>query len=148
MEGFPKQVLPLLQSCWAEDPKLRPEFKEITETLSTMLHQNRCSARPTLTSINEIEEVDSNGGEEEIPNAQQAPKSQDLRDQENIPKQDDEGTEKPNAKDGTEGDESQSQTQNRAQNPSPDSDGSKPKKKSKLKCLLKYFPCLRNCFGN
>jgi hypothetical protein len=32
-----EDIVPLLQSCWVEDPKLRPEFKEITETLRKIL---------------------------------------------------------------------------------------------------------------
>jgi hypothetical protein len=32
-----EDIVPLLQSCWVEDPKLRPEFKEITEILRKIL---------------------------------------------------------------------------------------------------------------
>ncbi|KAL2333682.1 hypothetical protein Fmac_014895 [Flemingia macrophylla] len=38
VEEFPKDLLPLLQSCWEEDPNLRPEFSEITQTLTKLLH--------------------------------------------------------------------------------------------------------------
>ncbi|XP_020202058.1 serine/threonine/tyrosine-protein kinase HT1 [Cajanus cajan] len=38
VEEFPKDLLPLLQSCWEEDPNLRPEFSEITQTLAEFLH--------------------------------------------------------------------------------------------------------------
>ena len=38
VEEFPENLLPLLQSCWEEDPKLRPEFSEITQTLAKLLH--------------------------------------------------------------------------------------------------------------
>ncbi|WVZ25374.1 hypothetical protein V8G54_003918 [Vigna mungo] len=38
LEGFPEVLLPLLQSCWEEDPKLRPEFSEITQILEKLLH--------------------------------------------------------------------------------------------------------------
>ncbi|XP_047156394.1 serine/threonine/tyrosine-protein kinase HT1-like [Vigna umbellata] len=38
LEGFPEVLLPLLQSCWAEDPKLRPEFSEISQILENLLH--------------------------------------------------------------------------------------------------------------
>jgi len=41
LEGFPEVLLPLLQSCWAEDPKLRPEFSEITKVLAKLLHNYR-----------------------------------------------------------------------------------------------------------
>ncbi|AET03958.1 kinase superfamily protein, putative [Medicago truncatula] len=36
VDDFPKDLLPLLQSCWEEDPKLRPEF--------TLNHSKSCKA--------------------------------------------------------------------------------------------------------
>ncbi|KAK2354384.1 Protein kinase superfamily protein [Trifolium repens] len=37
LDELPEDIVPLLQSCWVEDPKLRPEFKEITEILRKIL---------------------------------------------------------------------------------------------------------------
>ncbi|PON36325.1 Serine/threonine protein kinase [Parasponia andersonii] len=39
LDEIPKEIGSLLQSCWAEDPKSRPEFKEITNSLLE-LYQN------------------------------------------------------------------------------------------------------------
>ncbi|CAM8934651.1 unnamed protein product [Rhodiola kirilowii] len=44
VEKIPKEIVPLVQSCWAEDSSVRPEFAEITETLSVFL-QKLCSAQ-------------------------------------------------------------------------------------------------------
>lgn len=54
VEGLPGDIVSLLQSCWAEDPKVRPEFKEITATLTNLLH----NFFPTETKPSEIEEID------------------------------------------------------------------------------------------
>jgi len=40
LEGFPEVLLPLLQSCWEEDPKLLPEFSKITQILEKLLHHS------------------------------------------------------------------------------------------------------------
>jgi hypothetical protein len=37
LDELPEDIVPLLQSCWVEDPKLRPEFNEITGTLTKIL---------------------------------------------------------------------------------------------------------------
>ncbi|EOA13463.1 hypothetical protein CARUB_v10026506mg [Capsella rubella] len=37
LENLPEGVVPILQSCWAEDPDARPEFKEITVSLTNLL---------------------------------------------------------------------------------------------------------------
>ncbi|KAJ1415287.1 Serine-threonine/tyrosine-protein kinase, catalytic domain [Sesbania bispinosa] len=136
VDEFPTPVLPLLQSCWAEDPKLRPEFTEITETLAELL-QNFWPPRTTLSSITEIEEIESSD-DEEIPKAHES--SLDSGEENNIPKHhdDDYGTRKPNG--GTES-ESHSQSR-RAQTPLPASTEGKPKKKSKFRFLLS---CFRSC---
>ncbi|KAL9327034.1 hypothetical protein ACSQ67_007679 [Phaseolus vulgaris] len=61
LEGFPEVLLPLMQSCWEEDPNLRPEFSEITQILEKLLHHS--------TSISpEIEECPITSVEEPIPN--------------------------------------------------------------------------------
>lgn len=33
---IPHQIAPLLQTCWSDDPKSRPEFRDITEYLSNL----------------------------------------------------------------------------------------------------------------
>lgn len=40
VDNFPKELLPLLESCWEEDQKLRPEFVEIIQTLTKLLHSS------------------------------------------------------------------------------------------------------------
>ncbi|XP_057971289.1 serine/threonine/tyrosine-protein kinase HT1-like [Malania oleifera] len=42
LENLPKEFVPLLQSCWAEDPAQRPEFMQITDILISIL-DNYCS---------------------------------------------------------------------------------------------------------
>ncbi|XP_010465026.1 PREDICTED: serine/threonine-protein kinase HT1-like [Camelina sativa] len=37
VENLPEGVVSILQSCWAEDPDARPEFKEITVSLTNLL---------------------------------------------------------------------------------------------------------------
>ncbi|PIA52542.1 hypothetical protein AQUCO_01000428v1 [Aquilegia coerulea] len=37
LDDLPPDLVPLLESCWAEDPASRPEFKEIIVTLSNLL---------------------------------------------------------------------------------------------------------------
>uniref|UniRef100_A0A7N0RBQ9 Protein kinase domain-containing protein n=1 Tax=Kalanchoe fedtschenkoi TaxID=63787 RepID=A0A7N0RBQ9_KALFE len=39
IEKIPKEIVPLMESCWAEDSSMRPEFAEITKTLSVFLQQ-------------------------------------------------------------------------------------------------------------
>nr|XP_004509294.1 serine/threonine-protein kinase STY13-like [Cicer arietinum] len=46
VDEFPNDLLPLLQSCWAENPNLRPEFAEITNILTQVL-QNFQTKRTT-----------------------------------------------------------------------------------------------------
>lgn len=52
VQDVPKALVPFLESCWAEDPKCRPEFMEITDFLHSF-----CS---TLTKAVEIEDRKSN----------------------------------------------------------------------------------------
>lgn len=49
VDEFPAEILPLLQSCWAEDPKLRPEFTEITQTLTKLLHKTETEDHHRIT---------------------------------------------------------------------------------------------------
>ncbi|XP_015578396.3 serine/threonine/tyrosine-protein kinase HT1 isoform X1 [Ricinus communis] len=38
LENVPEELATLLQSCWSEDPALRPEFTEITKYLTNFMH--------------------------------------------------------------------------------------------------------------
>ncbi|XP_015890194.3 serine/threonine/tyrosine-protein kinase HT1 [Ziziphus jujuba] len=58
LENIPKDLVPLLQSCWGEDPKSRPEFMEITVSLSN--YQNSLSIDIKATEIVETEHPKSN----------------------------------------------------------------------------------------
>ncbi|KAH7520066.1 hypothetical protein FEM48_Zijuj08G0104400 [Ziziphus jujuba var. spinosa] len=58
LENIPKDLVPLLQSCWGEDPKSRPEFMEITVSLSN--YQNLLSIDIKATEIVETEHPKSN----------------------------------------------------------------------------------------
>ncbi|XP_061342315.1 serine/threonine/tyrosine-protein kinase HT1-like [Gastrolobium bilobum] len=130
LDEFPQHLLPLVQSCWAEDPKQRPEFTEITETL-TMFLQHCYSTRTTLASITEIEEIDSNS-EESCPKIRaKGPKSV-----KNISIHDHGTIIKPKDRIKCEFESLRGE-----QNPYSDTAESKPKKKSKLKSLLKCFRC-------
>ncbi|OIV94778.1 hypothetical protein TanjilG_12991 [Lupinus angustifolius] len=61
LDEFPGCLVPLVKSCWEEDPKLRPEFKEITTTLTTLLRVCRSTGTIALTRIAESdEELESN----------------------------------------------------------------------------------------
>ncbi|XVF17855.1 hypothetical protein REPUB_Repub10bG0160900 [Reevesia pubescens] len=53
VESLPRDIVSLLESCWAEDPKIRPEFKEISGTLTNFLH-NICSTETTPPKTVEI----------------------------------------------------------------------------------------------
>ncbi|KAE8655107.1 auxin-induced protein 15A-like [Hibiscus syriacus] len=54
VEGLPTEIASLLQSCWEEDPKIRPEFKEITAYLTNLLHKC-CSAEMETTPPKMVE---------------------------------------------------------------------------------------------
>ncbi|XP_022773983.1 serine/threonine-protein kinase HT1-like [Durio zibethinus] len=59
VEGLPRDIVSLLQSCWTEDPKSRPEFKEITGSLANFL-QNICPTETTSTPPKVVETDYSN----------------------------------------------------------------------------------------
>ncbi|KAK8710363.1 hypothetical protein V6N13_145689 [Hibiscus sabdariffa] len=63
VEGLPTEIGSLLQSCWAEDPKIRPEFKEISVYLTSFLRKC-CSAETTPPKIEEIDRSGSHAKEE------------------------------------------------------------------------------------
>ncbi|KAK9948663.1 hypothetical protein M0R45_004228 [Rubus argutus] len=67
LENIPKDIIPLLESCWAEDPKDRPEFMEVTDYLSNF-YQELCSeeTKPPPKVI-ETEDYDRNIKEEDSP---------------------------------------------------------------------------------
>ncbi|XP_045809818.1 serine/threonine/tyrosine-protein kinase HT1-like [Trifolium pratense] len=62
LDEFPEEIVPLLQSCWVEDPKLRPEFKEITGTLIRILQNIYTTKINALASIKQ--DVEANGESE------------------------------------------------------------------------------------
>ncbi|CAA2975860.1 Hypothetical predicted protein [Olea europaea subsp. europaea] len=39
IENVPTEIVPLIQSCWAENPEDRPEFQQITIFLKNLLHK-------------------------------------------------------------------------------------------------------------
>ena len=58
LEGIPKEIVPLLQSCWSEDPKSRPEFNDITEYLHTLYHNlypPEVKVKPPTSKVFDIE---------------------------------------------------------------------------------------------
>lgn len=156
VEELPQYVVPLLQSCWAEDPKLRPKFKEITQKLWELRDECVLLKRETrLARLAEIEmEVDkyneSNnvgaGDKEEDSDSSSSEEEEEHQSVgswvEHISKHDgDHGT--VTVKPTTEGGLQAQST------PSPDSDSDsdsgdgKPKKKSRLK---RFFNCFLSCF--
>lgn len=50
--NIPDEIIPILESCWAEDSKARLEFKEITILLEKMLN-NICLGSSDDTMISE-----------------------------------------------------------------------------------------------
>ncbi|KAK6237510.1 hypothetical protein QUC31_002979 [Theobroma cacao] len=65
VESLPGDIVSLLQSCWAEDPKIRPEFKEITGSLTNFL-QNLCSTETTPPKIVSMDYLESHVQEDSI----------------------------------------------------------------------------------
>lgn len=56
MEDLPEEIVPLLKSCWAQDPKARPEFTEITVFLANYLNSTEV-IRPISTVV-DMEQVE------------------------------------------------------------------------------------------
>ncbi|KAK2426687.1 Protein kinase superfamily protein [Trifolium repens] len=117
LDELPEDIVPLLQSCWVEDPKLRPEFKEITKTLIRILHNIYTTKITALASIKENAEGNSES------------EAETSRENENILNRDIETMES----DG-EADIAQYFRM----------DEKKPKKKSKIKRFFSYF---RSCIA-
>ncbi|CAI8588731.1 unnamed protein product [Vicia faba] len=126
LDDFPEDITLLLQSCWMEDPKLRPEFKEISEILITILHNIYTRKINGLASIEVVEEVDSKS-EEELSRAQHTPTSFEFKHENE--------TVKPNGE--TDG-EPQSGTKTSFSNLVE----KKPKKKSKIKRFFSSCSCI------
>lgn len=51
MENLPEGVVSILQSCWAEDPNARPEFKEITVSLTNLLRSLSLDTDATSSNV-------------------------------------------------------------------------------------------------
>lgn len=54
LDDIPEQIIPLLESCWAHDPKTRPEFMEITDFLSNVFKE-LCSTEAEPPKVVETE---------------------------------------------------------------------------------------------
>ncbi|XP_021824159.1 serine/threonine-protein kinase STY17-like [Prunus avium] len=54
LDDIPEKIIPLLESCWAHDPKTRPEFMEITDFLSN-LFKELCSTEAEPPKVVETE---------------------------------------------------------------------------------------------
>lgn len=87
LDDFPEVITPLVQSCWIEDPKLRPEFKEITGMLIRILHDIYTEKINALASLKRFDEG-INKSDEEISKAQHNPTSsvESTKENENISK--------------------------------------------------------------
>jgi len=66
VENIPQSIVPLLESCWSEDPTNRPEFSEIRAFLEKF-HQSLCSEESKPISIEQSEE-----GGHEVGNSERA----------------------------------------------------------------------------
>ncbi|KAJ0040689.1 hypothetical protein Pint_28236 [Pistacia integerrima] len=61
VEDLPEDIVPLLKSCWALDPKARPEFKEIRVFLTNYLGKIRSTEVdniPPISKVIQIEEAE------------------------------------------------------------------------------------------
>ncbi|KAF9611486.1 hypothetical protein IFM89_032456 [Coptis chinensis] len=63
LDKIPSELIPLLESSWAEDPVIRPEFKDIIITLSNILgieipHTESAETTPTAMNISEPQNFD------------------------------------------------------------------------------------------
>ncbi|KAG7026803.1 Serine/threonine-protein kinase HT1 [Cucurbita argyrosperma subsp. argyrosperma] len=55
LEGIPEDIARLLQSCWAEDPKSRPEFTQVIDSLRNIL-QTFCLQESSVPVMADTEE--------------------------------------------------------------------------------------------
>ncbi|KAK7252896.1 hypothetical protein RIF29_37157 [Crotalaria pallida] len=141
LDDFPASLVSLVQSCWEEDPTLRPEFAEITKILSTLLQIcSSSTGSAPIAIIPEIKEgLDSSIDDQRL-NIAQTSSPQSL---ENISKHDHNlGMVKRN---GCKDDEDGPSSPRNAKSPTKaDSAKSKPKKNNWRRKCLSIFKC---CFG-
>ncbi|XP_050384130.1 serine/threonine-protein kinase STY46-like [Argentina anserina] len=60
LEGIPEEIIPLLTSCWAEDPLDRPEFMKITDTLSNFYREHCLKENKPPPKVIETEDNETN----------------------------------------------------------------------------------------
>lgn len=53
--NIPDEIVPILESCWAEDPNVRPEFKEITVLLTNLLNSLSSDSSSIDTALSDEE---------------------------------------------------------------------------------------------
>ncbi|KAK4368016.1 hypothetical protein RND71_011808 [Anisodus tanguticus] len=58
MDNIPRDIEPLLRSCWAEDPAERPEFEQISDFLANIL-RNVCASQTSSPNMFETEQPTS-----------------------------------------------------------------------------------------
>ncbi|RHN54165.1 putative dual-specificity kinase TKL-Pl-4 family [Medicago truncatula] len=139
---FPEEIITLLESCWDKNPKLRPEFKEITEILISILFDLYTAKINALASIKPIctDRVDFEI-EEESSNVQHTTASL-VSTVENETLGPDGGAEAVNSlilDESRDQSGSQAESQSGTQTPFHDLVEKKPKQKSKMKHLFSYF---------
>ncbi|KAI4314876.1 hypothetical protein L6164_027741 [Bauhinia variegata] len=61
LDEIPEDIVPLIQSCWAEDPTQRPEFVEITEALAKIFQKRFPIANPPPCNLTETENGHTQG---------------------------------------------------------------------------------------
>ncbi|CAN4080024.1 unnamed protein product [Withania somnifera] len=54
MDNIPREIEPLLSSCWAEDPAERPEFEQVSDFLANTLG-NVCASPTSSPNLFEAE---------------------------------------------------------------------------------------------
>ncbi|CAI0473504.1 unnamed protein product [Linum tenue] len=59
LENLPNDVVPLLQSCWSEDPSCRPEFTEITRHLEDVLERIKGSENSSSFNDSTMATIDN-----------------------------------------------------------------------------------------
>ena len=142
MAEFPEDIITLLESCWEKNPKLRPEFKEITEILIGILFDRYTAKINALASIKPIstDRVDSEI-EEESPNAQLTATSLvSLAENETLgPDGGVGGVNSLTLDKSRDQYGSQAESHSGTQTPFHDLVEKKPKQKSKIKSLFSYF---------
>lgn len=74
MDSIPKDIVPLLKSCWAEDPADRPEFAQITGFLAKFV-ANMCSVQKPLPTLLDTEHSKIKGTEDSLAAADSLKKS-------------------------------------------------------------------------